>query len=151
MMVNLLNFAVMHRTNITIDADEIVALGASLQRIDQKILTPVKVNGSKRIWYQGIKEPYFDVFLDLREDNIEWFQFTLRGKSLSWNKAGWQTGITNEGSVNDITFYAASKLINTDNRLDLSFVKLAHSILETRAGDAIFDKILALFEADNIH
>jgi hypothetical protein len=41
--------------------------------------------------------------------------------------------------------------INTDNRLDLSFLKLAHSILQTRAGDAIFEKILALFETDKIH
>jgi hypothetical protein len=99
----LLNFAVMHRTNITIDADEIVALGASLQRIDQKILTPVKVNGSKRIWYQGIKEPYFDVFWICVRIISSGFSLLYAAIS-SWNKAGWQTGITNEGSVNDITF-----------------------------------------------
>lgn len=123
------------------DQDEITALGASLRRIDQNILTP------RRVWYQG-GEPYFDLFVELRDEEIEWFQFTLRGKSLSWNKSGWQTGITNEGSVNDITFYSASKLIKSDSQPDCTFIELVHSVLKSRADEHIIDKVLALFDQE---
>nr|WP_242040804.1 hypothetical protein [Coleofasciculus sp. FACHB-1120] len=136
----------MRKMDMAMDRDEIAGLGASLRQIDQK-LTSAKGDGVKRVWYQG-GEPYFDLFIDLREDNIEWFQLTLRGKSLSWNQTGWQTGITNEGMVNDITFYPASKLIKTDNCPDFTFIELAYSILKTRAGDAIVDKILVLFKPE---
>lgn len=144
---DVINFAAMRKMDMGMDRDEIAGLGASLRRINQKLLTSAKGDGVKRVWYQG-GEPYFDLFIDLREDDIEWFQLTLRGKSLSWNQAGWQTGITNEGIVNDITFYPASKLIKTDNRPDFAFIELAYSILQTRAGDAIVDKILGLFKAE---
>lgn len=138
------------QTNITPMAqDEIAALGASLRKIDQKLLTPAK-NGTIRVWYQG-GEPYFDVFAELRQQKIEWFQFTLRGQSISWNSrvSGWKTGITNECRGDDITFYSASKLIESDKQPDLAFVQLVCSILETRAGEELFDQMLALFHRRN--
>jgi hypothetical protein len=137
----------MSGTNIAIDKDEILALGTSLRLIDQKLLNATKAEGTRRVWYQG-GEPYFDVFLELRAENIEWFQLTLRGRSISWNrqKSGWQTGTTNEMRIDDVTFYPASKLIQTDDRADGSFIQLAQAILQTRAGEDIFDKMLALFE-----
>lgn len=128
---------------------EIAALGASLRKIDQKLLTPAK-EGTTRVWYQG-GEPYFDVFADLSQGQIQWFQFTLRGQSISWNArvSGWKTGITNEYKGDDITFYSASKLIESDNQPDLAFIELVCSILSTRAGEDIFDQILALFQTRN--
>ena len=128
--------------------DEIATLGASLRQIDQRLLTPAKEEGTTRIWYQG-GEPYFDVFVELRQGKIEWFQFTLRGKSLSWNPKiwGWQTGMTNELRTDDLAFYPASKLIESDKQADWAFIELAYSILQTRAGEPIFDKMLVLFEA----
>ena len=144
-----MNQATGHRTVTLMAQDEITALGASLRQIDQRLLTPTEA-GATRVWYQG-GEPYFDVFVELRQGKIEWFQFTLRGKSLSWNPqiSGWQTGITNELRTDDIAFYPASKLIESDKQPDLPFLKLAHSILQSRAGEEIFDKMLALFDTLN--
>lgn len=129
------------------DKDEIAILGNSLRQIDQR-LTSAKRDGTQRIWFQG-GEPYFDMFIELRERSIEWFQFTLRGQSLSWHqqKPGWQTGKTNEMRVDDVNFYPASKLIQPDNTPDSAFIELVHSILKTRGGEDIFDQILVLFES----
>lgn len=129
------------------EQDEIAALGASLRQIDRRLMSPTQENDTTRIWYQG-GEPYFDVFVELCQGKIEWFQLTLRGKSISWNSqsSSWQTGITNELRTDDITFYPASKLIENNSQPDWEFIELARSILQTRAGEEIFDKMLALFE-----
>jgi hypothetical protein len=142
-----MNQAAGHRMFTAMDQDEIAALGASLRQIDQRLLTPAKEEGNTRVWYQG-GEPYFDLFVELRRGKIEWFQFTLRGQSLSWNPKlfGWQTGTTNELRADDVAFYPASKLIESDKQSDFGFIELVRSILQTRAGEEIFDKILALFE-----
>jgi hypothetical protein len=136
-----------HKIVTLMDQDEIAALGASLRQIDQRLLTPTKEENTIRVWYQG-GEPYFDVFVELREGEIEWFQFTLRGKSISWNPqvSGWQTGMTNELRTDDSAFYAGSKLIEGDKQADSDFIKLARSILQTRAGEESFDQMLALFD-----
>ncbi|MBD0361787.1 MAG: hypothetical protein ICV55_03230, partial [Coleofasciculus sp. C3-bin4] len=101
-----------------------------------------------RVWYQG-GEPYFDVFVELRQNKIEWFQLTLRGKSISWNPqiSRLQTGMTNELRSDDVTFYPASKVIDKDRQLDWEFVEVVRSIFQTRAGEEIFDQMLALFDA----
>jgi hypothetical protein len=145
-----INQAAGYRIVTLMDKEQIAALGVSLRQIDQKLLTPAKEEGTTRVWYQG-GEPYFDVFVELRQGKIEWFQFTLRGKSISWNPkhSGWQSGTTNELRADDITFYPASKVIESDKQLDWEFIKLIRSILETRAGEDIFDQMLALFDAKN--
>lgn len=142
-----MNQAARHRIDTLMEQDEIATLGASLRQIDQKLMTPAKGKGITRIWYQG-GEPYFDVFVELCQGKIEWFQFTLRGRSISWNSqsSSWNTGVTNELRTDDITFYPASKLIESDAQNDLAFMEVARSILQTRAGEETFDKMLALFE-----
>ena len=127
------------------ERDEIAALGASLRPIDQKLL---KKNSSiERLWYQG-EESYFDVFFEFQNHEIIWFQFTLRGKVLCWDKENpvIQTGRTNELGTGDMGYYAASKLIKLDKKTDQGFIKLAHLILQTRAGEDIFDRVLTLFK-----
>jgi hypothetical protein len=128
-----------------IEPDEIAKLGASLRRIDQKLLNPGK-KGSLRLWFQG-GEPYFDMFVELQENQIQWFQFTLRGHFVSWKQpqTTLQTGTTNELRTDDVTFYAASKLIDTDIKTDFDFIAIARSILQTRASEEIFAQILELF------
>jgi hypothetical protein len=129
------------------DQDEIKRLGASLRQIDPGILSPAK-EGITKVWYQG-GEPYFDVVVELRHGEIEWFQFTLRGKSLSWKPgfSGLQTGKTNELDTNDLTFHPATKLVEQNNKQDHKFIELAHAILKNRANESLFKQILTLFNS----
>lgn len=129
----------------SMDQDEIIALGSSLRPIDQRLLK--KNQSIERIWYQG-EEPYFDVFFELENNELIWFQFTLRGKVLLWDQHNptLQTGKTNELVQNDVSYYAASKIIRTDIKADLDFVELVRAILKTRAGETIFDRTLAIFD-----
>ena len=127
------------------DREEIEALGASLRPIDQKLL---KKNGNiQRLWYQG-EESYFDIFFEVQNNEILWFQFTFRGQVLVWDKQNpvMQTGTTNELGMGDVGYYAASKLIKLDIKTDQYFIKLTRSILQTRAGEDIFDRVLTLFK-----
>ncbi|MBE9116046.1 hypothetical protein IQ249_09080 [Lusitaniella coriacea LEGE 07157] len=130
--------------------NEIDQLGASLRRIDQKLLASETHLGGERVWYQG-GEPYFDLFVELHQEQILWFQMTLRGSVLSWKRTdgeengAWQTGKTNELKTDDVSFYAASKLIERDREPNRAFLELARDILKTRAGDDIFDGILEIF------
>lgn len=127
------------------DREEIAALGASLRPIDQNLLK--KDASIKRLWYQG-EESYFDVFFEVQNNEIIWFQFTLRGKVLVWDQENpvMQTGKTNELGTGDLGYYAGSKLVKLDRKTDQSFIILAHSILQTRAGEDIFDRVLKLFK-----
>lgn len=127
------------------ERDEIAALGASLRPIDQRLLK--KDARTERLWYQG-EESYFDIFLEIQNNEIIWFQFTLRGKVLCWDKENpvMQTGRTNELGMGDMGYYSASKLIRVDKKADQDFIKLARLILETRAGEDIFARVLALFK-----
>ncbi|MBW4506727.1 MAG: hypothetical protein KME64_09475 [Scytonematopsis contorta HA4267-MV1] len=137
----------MSQSNYVLDKNEVASLGASLREISSKILKSSGYRGgTKKVWFQG-EEPYFDVFFELRNNQIAWFQFTLRGKSLSWDSKapGLQTGTTDELKLNDVSFYAASKTIETDNEADLDFINLVKLILQTRADEDIFAKALKLF------
>lgn len=136
----------MPQPNHVIDKNEIASLGASLREIEQKLLKQPQQEGISRIWFQG-EEPYFDVFFELQNDEIFWFQFTLRGQSLSWNrkKGKLQTGTTNELNFNDVSFYAASKTIENDMQPNWEFINLVKSILQTRDKETIFAKALELF------
>lgn len=130
------------------DVNEIKDLGFSLRQIDQKLLKSGKDSSIKRIWYQG-DESYFDMFFDIQNNEIAWFQFTLRGKALLWDKnnPSFETGTTGETEPDDVAYYPASKLIKPDSKLDLAFIELVRSILQTRAGEPNFEKALALFES----
>lgn len=136
----------MPQTNQVLDKQEIAFLGASLRGIEQKLLKQCHQEGIYRIWFQG-EEPYFDVFFELKYDEILWFQFTLRGQSLSWDrrKSKLQTGTTNELKFDDVSFYAASKTIVNDFHPNLDFINLVKLILQTRAKEPIFAKALELF------
>ena len=127
------------------DQHEINKLAASLRPIDPKILKQKKGNSTKRIWYQG-EESYFDVLFELQGEEITWFQFSLRGRTLSWDKNNGQiqTGTTNELRPDDVTYYSASKLIKNDRQLDTDFINVVLAILKNRAGEPIFDRALAL-------
>ncbi|NES84826.1 MAG: hypothetical protein F6K10_27335 [Moorea sp. SIO2B7] len=135
---------------ILMNQKEITTLGAGLRRINQKILSRDNQQGAIRVWYQG-EELYNDLCVELQDQEIQWFQFTIRGKYLSWDKKSdcWHTGITNELRTEDLTFYPASKLIESEKHLDEYFIKLAYAILNTRAGEPIFDNIILLFEQIN--
>ncbi|MBW4564211.1 MAG: hypothetical protein KME32_24330 [Mojavia pulchra JT2-VF2] len=132
--------------NYILEQDEIASLGASLRGIEQKILKQSRQEGIARVWFQG-EEPYFDVFFELKDDEILWFQFTLRGKTVSWDhqKSKLQTGTTNELNYDDVCFYAASKTIEHDIETNWDFINLAKLILQTRMEEAIFVKALELF------
>jgi hypothetical protein len=136
----------MNPRNYILDDNEIKSLGKSLRAIEPKLLKPCQKENTEKIWLQG-GEPYFDIFLELNQDELIWFQFTLRGKSLCWHikNPRLQTGATNELSIDDVSFYAASKTIKNDEASDLEFIHLVKSILQTRADEEIFAKTLTLF------
>ena len=138
----------MSHSNDLVEKEEISYLGASLQEIEPGILKKGYKKGATRVWYQG-EEPYFDVFCELINDEIVWFQFTLRGKSVSWDKdkSGWQTGNTDELKINDVSFYAASKTIDNNSAIDWELIDLVKLILTTRTDQAVFVKVLALFNS----
>lgn len=126
--------------------DEIVALGASLRQVSKKLMKSHQDSAIARLWYQG-GEPYFDVFFEVKEDQIIWFQFTLRGQSLTWSQKHPQleTGLTHEKDMEG-SRYAASKIIKTDHALDGNFISLAREILETRSQEFPFTQALSLLE-----
>jgi hypothetical protein len=134
------------QNNELLNKDEIIKLAASLHRIEQRVLKQSSKEGVIRIWYQG-EEPYFDIFFDVKDDAIIWFQLTLRGKSLSWDSRGkrFQTGATNELLIDDVSFYAASKTIEADRTVDGEFIEVVKLILQSRSEEAIFSQALLLF------
>lgn len=129
-----------------LDKQEIASLGASLRAIEPKILKPGHHKDTVRVWLQG-GEPYFDIFLELKNDEIIWFQFTLRGKCLSWyyENGKLQTGTTNELNIDDVSFHPASKVLENDYACDVEFINLVKEILKTRDDEELFSKALKLF------
>ncbi|BAZ05803.1 hypothetical protein [Calothrix sp. NIES-3974] len=129
----------------TLEKNEVMALGNSLREIKTQLVKQPSQTGIRRVWYQG-EEPYFDIIFELEEEEITWFEFTLRGKSASWDrrKKVWQTGMTNELQMHDVSFYAASKTIETDKLIDVEFLAVVKSILQTRSQEPIFAQVLQL-------
>lgn len=133
---------------LTMTRDRIQKLGASLRPIRQNLLKFDEDRGLLRFWYQG-EEPYFDVFFDIQDRELIWFQFTLRGKCLTWHQdQGLETGFTEEININPER-YPSSKLIRPQARLDQPFVDLAYEILLTRATEYPFDLALTIFQDNN--
>lgn len=130
---------------LTMTRDHIQKLGASLRPIRQNLLKFDEHQGILRFWYQG-EEPYFDVFFDIQDQELIWFQLTFRGKCLTWHQdQGLETGFTEEVNVAPER-YPASKLIKPEARLDREFVDLVHDILLTRSTEYPFDLALKIFE-----
>ncbi|MFE4106079.1 hypothetical protein [Almyronema epifaneia] len=131
-----------------LDDAAIAALGQSLRKIDPSYLKVSPSPDTQRVWYQG-KESYFDVMAERQNGQISWFQFTLRGKSLIWDRkhGRLRTGLTNELDVPpDVAYYAASKTIKDDARLNQAFVDLVKAILKTRPDECLLQEILSLLE-----
>jgi hypothetical protein len=124
-----------------VNYEEIQKLGASLRLINPRTLKP------GRIWYYG-GETYFDVFFELWEGDIHWFQITLRGRSLTWNARDRliQTGITNEMVVPDVSYYPASKTIEDDRQPDQGFINVVKAILQSRSDQPLFQTMLHLLD-----
>lgn len=123
-----------------LDAAEIDRLARSLREIDPSLLkAPPAGAGGARRWFQG-QEPYFDAFFDTDRDGLKWFQLTLRGRSLTWDRDGGRlsTGDTHERDVDD-QLYPASKVVQSHTRLDASFAALVQAILDVRRPEPIFE------------
>ncbi|MEL6340023.1 MAG: hypothetical protein AAFQ65_08940 [Myxococcota bacterium] len=92
--------------------------------------------GWRRYWYRG-PEPYFDIFVDVEEDDpetVRWFQFTRRGQVLTWDgeEDRITTGVTNELSGESATF-SSSKMLIPHNGSDPMFVRWVLQILSLRS------------------
>ncbi|MCE9596477.1 MAG: hypothetical protein K8S54_00775 [Spirochaetia bacterium] len=110
-------------------------LARSLDRISQKKLKHDIV----RHWFQG-SEPYFDFFANTLHDELTWFQFTFRGKSICWNKLDpiVRTGVTTDLAMNDVAFYSASKTVQLDIEINEEFFRFAREILSYRKSEGLF-------------
>ncbi|MGB0562021.1 MAG: hypothetical protein ACPGVO_09480 [Spirulinaceae cyanobacterium] len=131
---------------------EIQALGRSLRPIDPTLLNSAPAQAAQRLWYQG-GEPYFDMFIERDRQQIDWFQITLRGRSLSWHRQHnrWRTGHTNEMETQDLSLHPASKVIESDPQLDGQFFGLVEAIVHSRKGEALFDQLLEIFQTARPH
>jgi hypothetical protein len=127
--------------SLPMNLEQITALATSLRSINQRLLATAKAEAI-RVWYQG-GEPYFDLFLELEGEEISWFQFTLRGRSISWHRYrdGWRTGNTNEGDTPHLHFQPASKLVQLDAQLDREFVEIVRAIVQVRQEEPIFAQL----------
>jgi hypothetical protein len=133
----------------TINQNEIAGLGASLHEINPKLLKSEK-NGIHRLWFQG-EEPYFNIFMEIKEPEIISFQIFLRGKSLFWSQEhpNIETDTTNELKVDDVSYYPASKLITPDSIPDQNFIQIVRSILSSRADIPLFKQALEILDKVN--
>lgn len=123
--------------------EDIRALAGSLRRIDPNWTQNNPKEGLERVWYQG-REFYFDLMFELQGEEIVWFQFTLRGRVLSWkvNSNRIDTGETEETDNPPIvSYYAASKGIRSGARVDTALVNLAQSILRSRPDQPLLTKM----------
>jgi hypothetical protein len=89
------------------------------------------------------------LFLELEDEDIKWFQFTLRGNSISWQRYPnvWQTGKTQElqPQINS-RLQPASKVVEQDQQFDEEFGELVRSIILVRAEEPIFARLEALLQ-----
>lgn len=128
--------------------EDILQLGQSLRRISGDLMKASEGPMGERIWYQG-REPYFDLVVENDQQGVRWFQLTLRGKVLLWNRTSQkvQTGETEELDVPPmLSYYAASKAIRDGAQLDMDFVRLGKRILRTRNGDPLLVSLADILE-----
>ena len=133
-----------------LDDSAIASLGASLRAINPGLMkSGTGTVSQQRIWYQG-KEPYFDVTVEMLDDEITWLQITLRGKVISWRPPNHlQTGETDEMDVPaDVAYYAASKTIRDGEQIDWEFAKTIQAILAQRPEDEILSRVSKLLQRE---
>ena len=127
---------------------DLEALGHSLRPIDPSLMKDDGDHPGQRIWYQG-REPYFDVIFTTHNDQITWFQFTLRGQVVFWNgrENRLQTGETEELDVPPmLAYYAATKTIRDGANLNRRLVKIAIAVLQARAQDPLCQRMVPLLQ-----
>lgn len=127
----------------------IASLGTSLRQISPNLMkSGDNASEKRRIWYQG-NEPYFDVTVEKKGDDLTWFQITLRGKVVSWRRsqAHLQTGETDELDVPpEVAYYAASKTIRDGASVNWPFVKSVRAILAQQPHDEILVEVNDVLE-----
>jgi hypothetical protein len=129
-------------------AEDIHHLGISLRQIDPSWTQNNLEEGITRVWYQG-REFYFDIMFELRGDEISWFQFTLRGRALSWKASSnrIETGQTEEtDSPAIVSYYAASKGIRSEAEVDRELLNLTKAILRSRSDDALLRRMAEVLD-----
>ncbi|MEL6548465.1 MAG: hypothetical protein AAFQ82_27825, partial [Myxococcota bacterium] len=114
--------------------DPLAELAYSLRMVHPRMVKK-RPSGWKRFWYRG-PEPYFDVFIDVDEEQnheVQWFQFTYRGRYLTWDgkSDAVSTGITNEFSAEQMA-YSSSKLLAHDAQTDSGLVGMVLDVLRFR-------------------
>ena len=87
------------------------------------------------------------MFFDFLEDEVIWFQFTLRGQCITWHKKPprLETGLTFENQT-AASKHPASKIIHSDNKLDGNFLDIVQAIMQTRASEFPFDRAIAILK-----
>jgi hypothetical protein len=128
--------------------EDIQALGRSLRRIDPNWTQPNRQHGVERVWYQG-HEFYFDLMFELQGETISWFQFTLRGRVLSWKASSnrIETGETEETDTPPVvSYYAASKGIRSGAEVDADLLHLVRQILRSRPDDVLLITMAELLD-----
>ncbi len=132
-----------------LDEATIQTLGKSLSCINPELMKGDATGVSERLWYQG-NEPYFDIIVERSQEEITWFQITLRGRVLSWRSGQdyLQTGETDELDVSaEAANYAASKTIRDGSETNWPLVKTVQAIVATRPEDPLLHQLDRLIQA----
>ncbi|WP_008310566.1 hypothetical protein [Leptolyngbya sp. PCC 6406] len=132
-----------------LDEATIQTLGKSLSCINPELMKGDATGASERLWYQG-NEPYFDIIVERSQDEITWFQITLRGRVLSWRSGQdyLQTGETDELDVSaEAANYAASKTIRDGSETNWPLVKTVQAIVATRPEDPLLHQLDRLIQS----
>lgn len=122
--------------------DQAAALGRTLRAIDPSLLKK-QPPGKRASWWRG-DERYCDAFFEHDERGLAFFEVTLRGRSLRWDRdAGrLKTGATEELEEGG-TMQPMSTLVVDDRALDARTVAVVRALLGARAGEEPFDAACA--------
>lgn len=131
-----------------LNSTDLLKLGQSLKAVDEKLLKPL--SQGRNIWFRG-EEKYFDLFMIEDQEKIKWIQVTFRGHYLDWKEnQKIQTGRTNEYDESASTS-PASKMLRSDGKPNLNFIKVIVGILDSRTDNELLkkaSKILGNYTSD---
>jgi hypothetical protein len=87
-----------------------------------------------RLWYRA-REPYFELFVDVRADGICWWQLTLRGYAWTWTRASSQVRFesTSETDVHARHLPATAVLRGQPGSQRAHAVRFAAALLSSRS------------------